>query len=72
MPPTALAFGVVLWQLEYSPRLQNQQEPQQMLNGTITRSPGESFSTEEPTCSTTPMNSWPKVMPTRVSGIIPW
>jgi hypothetical protein len=43
-----------------------------MLNGTITRSPGWSRSTEDPTCSTTPMNSWPNVMPTRVSGIIPW
>lgn len=43
-----------------------------MLNGTITRSPGVSERTEPPTCSTTPMNSWPKVVPTRVSGIMPW
>src|SRR3954452_22122052 len=43
-----------------------------MLNGTMTRSPGLTFCTDEPTWSMTPMNSWPKVMPTRVSGIIPW
>src|SRR5919107_844976 len=72
MPPTAVAFGLTLWQLEYSPRAQNQHDPQKMLNGTITRSPTRRFCTDGPTCSTTPMNSWPKVMPTRVSGIIPW
>ncbi len=43
-----------------------------MLNGTITRSPALRFCTEGPTSSTTPMNSWPKVCPTRVSGIMPW
>src|SRR5918998_2851652 len=43
-----------------------------MLNGTITRSPGLRFCTEDPTSCTTPMNSWPKVVPTRVSGIMPW
>ena len=43
-----------------------------MLNGTITRSPRFRFWTDEPTSSTTPTNSWPKVIPTRVSGIIPW
>ncbi len=43
-----------------------------MLNGTITRSPRFKRWTEEPTSSTTPMNSWPKVVPMRVSGIMPW
>jgi hypothetical protein len=43
-----------------------------MLNGTITRSPTWTFCTDGPTSSTTPMNSWPKVWPIRVSGIIPW
>jgi hypothetical protein len=43
-----------------------------MLNGTMTRSPTARFWTDGPTCSTTPMNSWPNVWPTRVSGIIPW
>jgi hypothetical protein len=36
MPPTAVALGFTLWQLEYSPRAQYQQVPQKMLNGTIT------------------------------------
>lgn len=72
MPPTAVAFGLTLWQLEYNPRAQNQQVPQKTLNGTMTRSPRSRFRTPEPTSSTTPMNSWPKVVPTRVSGIIPW
>ncbi len=43
-----------------------------MLNGTMTRSPGRRFWTEEPTSWTTPMNSCPNVVPTRVSGIMPW
>ena len=43
-----------------------------MLNGTITRSPTLRFCTDEPTWSTTPMNSWPKVCPIRVSGMRPW
>ena len=73
MPPTAVAFGLTLWQLEYSPRAQKKQDPQKMLNGTITRSPDRAGSAPTgPTSSTTPMNSWPKVWPTRVSGIIPW
>src|SRR3712207_119568 len=72
MPPTAVAFGLTLWQLEYNPRAQKKHEPQKTLNGTITRSPGFRFCTDEPTSSTTPTNSWPKVIPTRVSGIIPW
>src|SRR4051812_20128119 len=38
----------------------------------MTRSPGTRFCTDEPTCSTTPMNSCPKVVPTLVSGIRPW
>src|SRR3712207_1134048 len=43
-----------------------------MLNGTITRSPRRRFRTDDPSSSTTPTNSWPKVVPTRVSGIRPW
>src|ERR1700709_1997393 len=39
MPPTAVALGFTLWQLEYRPRAQYQHEPQKMLNGTITRAP---------------------------------
>ena len=72
MAPTAVALGLTLWQFAYSPRAQNQHDPQKMLNGTRTRSPRLRFWTDEPTSSTTPMNSWPKVVPTRVSGIMPW
>ena len=67
-----MALGLTLWQLLYSPRAQNQHEPQNTLNGTITRSPTRRFCTDGPTSWTTPMNSWPNVWPTRVSGIIPW
>jgi hypothetical protein len=72
MAPTAVALGFTLWQLEYRPRAQKKHDPQKMLNGTMTRSPRFRFCTEEPTSSTTPMNSCPNVVPTRVSGIIPW
>src|SRR3954468_9745860 len=72
MPPTAVAFGFTLWQLEYSPRAQNQHVPQKMVKGTMTWSPRLRFRTSEPTSSTTPTNSCPNVVPTRVSGIIPW
>ncbi len=72
MPPTAVALGFTLWQLEYRPRAQKKHDPQNTLNGTMTRSPGLRFSTDGPTSSITPMNSCPKVVPTRVSGIIPW
>ncbi len=61
MPPTAVALALTLWQLEKSPRAQKKQLPQKMLNGTITRSPGFRLCTDEPTCSTVPMNSWPNV-----------
>src|SRR3954463_1639009 len=72
MPPTAVALGLTLWQLAYRPRAQNQHDPQNTLNGTMTRSPGFRCCTDGPTSSTTPMNSCPNVNPTRVSGIIPW
>jgi hypothetical protein len=45
--------------------------PQAMLKGTSTWSPLASFCTPEPTSSTIPQNSWPKVEPTRVSGTSP-
>src|SRR4028119_1909947 len=70
--PRAGACGFRLGQFEYGPRAQKKHDPQKTLNGTITRSPRFRFCTEEPTSSTTPMNSCPKVIPTRVSGIIPW
>ena len=42
-----------------------------MLNGTRTWSPTFSFCTSSPSCSTTPVNSWPNVIPTLVSGTEP-
>ena len=63
MPPTAVASGLDSWQLPYSSCWQNQHLPQAMLKGTSTWSPTFSFCTSGPTCSTTPVNSWPKVMP---------
>jgi hypothetical protein len=72
MPPMALAFGFTLWQLLYNPRAQKKHEPQQMLNGTRTRSPAFRFCTDEPTSWTVPTNSCPNVWPTRRSGIMPW
>src|SRR5918997_6858752 len=72
MPPTAVALGLTLWQLLYRPRAQNQQLPQKMLKGTITRSPTCRLSTDGPISSTTPMNSCPNVCPIRVSGMSPW
>jgi hypothetical protein len=46
-----------------SPRLHIQQCPQEMLNGTTTRSPTARFETPLPTSSTIPMNSWPRTSP---------
>jgi hypothetical protein len=43
--------------LEYSPRAQKKHDPQKMLNGTMTRSPGRTLRTDPPTSSTTPTNS---------------
>lgn len=63
MPPTAVAFGLTLWQLEYRPRAQNQHVPQKTLNGTMTRSPGRRSRTSGPTSSTTPMKLVPERRP---------
>jgi hypothetical protein len=70
-PQARLFEGFVFSQLAYSWRLQKKQLPQEILNGTISRSPRWCWRTEGPTSSTTPVNSWPKVVPTRVSAIIP-
>jgi len=64
--------GVDVVAVRVEPAAQNHHEPQKTLNGTVTRSPTLRFCTDGPTWSMMPMNSWPKVVPTRVSGIIPW
>jgi len=71
MAPTAVALALTLWQFDSSPREQKKHVPHEMWKGTITLSPGRRFCTEGPTCSTWPMNSWPKVCPIRVSGSSP-
>src|SRR5918998_3248332 len=71
MPPTAVAWGFDSWQLPYNPCWQKTHFPQAMLNGTRTWSPTFSFSTPSPTSSTMPVNSWPNVIPTLVSGTDP-
>src|SRR5690606_7014141 len=60
------------WQFPYNSCLQKTHFPQAILNGTITLSPTVSFSTAEPISTTSPINSWPNVEPTRVSGTNPW
>src|SRR4051794_13041354 len=65
IPPTAVASGLDSWQFPYSPCLQKAHFPQAMLNGTSTLSPIFKFCTEDPTSTTSPQNSCPKVLPTR-------
>ena len=45
--------------------------PHAILNGTRTWSPIFRFSMSSPSCSTMPVNSWPNVIPTMVSGTNP-
>src|SRR5215210_4082244 len=71
MPPTAVAWGLDTWQLPYSSCWQKTHLPQAILNGTRTWSPTLSLPTSAPICSTTPVNSCPNVVPTRVSGTAP-
>ncbi len=58
----------VLAEAEVRSRWQKKHVPQAMLKGTTTRSPRVRVCTEGPSSSTTPVNSWPKMVPTRVSG----
>ena len=62
------AFGFDVSQSENSVRLQYQQEPQEMVNGTTTRSPFFKLVTPEPTSSTIPMGSWPRMSPFSMVG----
>ena len=45
------------------PRWHIQQCPHEMLKGTTTRSPTEMWVTSDPTSSTMPMVSWPRMSP---------
>src|SRR3954464_12878723 len=76
-PPYAFsaihALGVELSQQENSCWLQKKQFPQAMLNGTTTRSPTLILSllNPDPTSSTTPMNSCPRMSPFCIVGMYP-
>src|SRR3954465_2437436 len=54
------AFGFEVSQGEKSPCWQNQHCPQEMVNGTTTRSPFLSLVTADPTSSTIPIGSCPR------------
>jgi hypothetical protein len=56
---------------EYNCLWQNQQEPQEVVNGTTTRSPFFSFLTSRPTSTTSPIGSWPSTSPSRMVGMKP-
>ncbi len=62
-------FGLVVSQSEKSPCWQNQQVPQQMVKGTTTRSPRFSLVTADPTSSTTPIGSCPRMSPSSIVGM---
>ena len=62
------AFGLVLSQSDQRSCWQYQQSPQQMKDGTTTRSPLRTLRTSRPTSTTSPMNSWPITSPARMEG----
>src|SRR4051812_201990 len=65
------AVRLDLSQHDHQPFRQKKHSPQQMVNGTTTRSPTLSFLLPEPTSTTSPMNSWPRTSPLCISGIYP-
>ena len=58
-------------QTEKLPRRHCSHSPQQMVNGTTTRSPTFSALFSEPTSTTSPMNSWPMMSPDSMPGMKP-
>ena len=42
-----------------------------MIDGTTTRSPLRTLLTSRPTSTTSPMNSWPRMSPSRIIGMWP-
>src|SRR5690606_22062505 len=71
-PPAAVAIVLDSWQLANKPCTQKTHSPHAILNGTNTLSPTFKLVTPLPSSRTIPMNSCPNVLPTRVSGTIPW
>ncbi|PAV93655.1 hypothetical protein WR25_27236 [Diploscapter pachys] len=62
------AFGLVRSQAANRPFLQNQQSPQLIVNGTTTRSPILRLVTSDPSATTSPMFSWPRMSPASMVG----
>jgi hypothetical protein len=63
---TALAISALGFEVSHSennPRSQKKHLPQEMVNGTTTRSPTLSFFTPGPTSTTTPIGSCPSTSP---------
>ena len=71
IPAVLLPFFDDLSIDEKSFRSQNQHEPQEIVKGTTTRSPGLSLVTPAPTSSTTPIGSWPMTSPAFIVGTNP-
>src|SRR5690242_14376570 len=61
--PAVLPLGLALSHWEWYPEVQYEQWPQQMVEGTTTRSPGLISRTDVPTSSTTPTPSCPRMVP---------
>ena len=66
--PCSRCWVVSHW--EWSPWEHIQQLPHEMLNGTTTRSPGETAVTSGPVSSTTPIGSWPSTSPALRYGVM--
>ena len=62
------ALGLVRSQAENRPFRQNQHWPQLMVKGTTTRSPIFRLVTSEPSATTSPMFSWPRMSPLSIVG----
>src|SRR5215207_5195524 len=65
------AFGLVRSQSDHRLFLQKKQSPQEIVNGTTTRSPIFSLVFADPTSTTSPMNSWPSTSPDFMVGMKP-
>ena len=62
------ALGLVRSQAENMPRWQNQHCPQLIVKGTTTLSPILRLVTSEPSSTTSPMFSWPRMSPLSIVG----
>src|SRR3954447_2110612 len=65
------AFGLEFSHNENKPSSQKLQFPQEMGNGTTTRSPLFRFFTALPTSTTSPINSCPRMSPCSIVGMYP-